>query len=239
MQLVIFLPTFNVSCMRLKIRCDGWKRKYFRYAWQVNAAKKKVSLLKPTLLQKRQVMPPIKKTSEYNQHPNVATPACVGRHGNVGFAPGPFATAISMQAVKAAPKHRAASAPMPCHAKAGQRSPRAAQRSACTVPPCTHHTPLSLWLTHAHRKRTDDDDSPPWLYPTGHSDARRPERAKSSRWRPDTAGSSPKGVHGRTRPRDGVRSQSQQKENWGEIKRRFSVWSVLSSIKGGRTARRA
>jgi hypothetical protein len=38
MQLVIFLPTFNVSCMRLKIRYDGWKRKYFGYAWQVNAA---------------------------------------------------------------------------------------------------------------------------------------------------------------------------------------------------------
>jgi hypothetical protein len=38
MQLVIFLPIFNASCMRLKIRCDGWKRKYFGYAWQVNAA---------------------------------------------------------------------------------------------------------------------------------------------------------------------------------------------------------
>jgi hypothetical protein len=24
--------------MRLKIRCDGWKRKYFGYAWQVNVA---------------------------------------------------------------------------------------------------------------------------------------------------------------------------------------------------------
>jgi hypothetical protein len=24
--------------MRVKIRCDGWKRKYFGYAWQVNAA---------------------------------------------------------------------------------------------------------------------------------------------------------------------------------------------------------
>jgi hypothetical protein len=32
MQLVIFLTTFNTSCMRLKIRCDGWKRKYFGYS---------------------------------------------------------------------------------------------------------------------------------------------------------------------------------------------------------------
>jgi hypothetical protein len=58
-----------------------------------------------------------------------------------------------MQAVKAAPKHRAASAPMPCHAKAGQRSPRAALSVHCAT-------------VHAQRKRTDDDDSPPWLYPT-------------------------------------------------------------------------
>lgn len=69
---------------------------------------------------------------------------------------------------------------LPCHAKAGQRSPRAAQRSACTV-----HAPAPpLWLTHAQRKRTDDGDSPPWLYPTA-----TPE----SRWRPDTPSSSPKG----------------------------------------------
>ena len=73
---------------------------------------------------------------------------------------------------------------MPCHAKAGQRSPRAAaQRSACTV-----HAPAPpLWLTHAQRKRTDDGDSPPWLYPTA-----TPE----SRWRPDTPSSSPKGQTG-------------------------------------------
>jgi hypothetical protein len=38
MQLVIFLPTFNAPCMRLKIRCDGWKRKYFGFAWQLNRA---------------------------------------------------------------------------------------------------------------------------------------------------------------------------------------------------------
>jgi hypothetical protein len=38
MQLVIFLPIFNALYMRLKIRCDGWKRKYFGYALQMNAA---------------------------------------------------------------------------------------------------------------------------------------------------------------------------------------------------------
>jgi hypothetical protein len=38
MQLVIFLPTFNTPCMRLKIRYDGCKRKYFGFAWQLNRA---------------------------------------------------------------------------------------------------------------------------------------------------------------------------------------------------------
>jgi hypothetical protein len=38
MQLVIFLPTFNAPCMCLKIRCDGWKRKYFGFVWQLNRA---------------------------------------------------------------------------------------------------------------------------------------------------------------------------------------------------------
>jgi hypothetical protein len=38
MQLVSFLPTFNALCMRLKIRCDGWKKKYFGFACQVNRA---------------------------------------------------------------------------------------------------------------------------------------------------------------------------------------------------------
>jgi hypothetical protein len=28
-----FLPTFNVPCMRRKIWCDGWKRKYFGLGW--------------------------------------------------------------------------------------------------------------------------------------------------------------------------------------------------------------
>jgi hypothetical protein len=33
MQLVIFLPTFNVLCMRLKIWCDGYCAKFFRPFW--------------------------------------------------------------------------------------------------------------------------------------------------------------------------------------------------------------
>lgn len=173
-------------------------------------------------------MLPIKKTSEYNQHPNVASLPCVDVQ-NVGFAP------VSMQALpgRAAPKHRPASAPMPCHAKAGQRSPRAALSAR------TAHAPaLSLWLTHAQRKRTDDDDSPPWLYPTAM------QRAVGVRTR---RGSSPKGtptpsvtVHCTAALGHAtVLALSQQKKIAGKMKRRFSVWSVLSSIKGGRTARRA
>jgi hypothetical protein len=38
MQIVIFLPTFNAPYMCLKIRCDGWKRKYFEFGWEVNGA---------------------------------------------------------------------------------------------------------------------------------------------------------------------------------------------------------
>jgi hypothetical protein len=36
MQLVIFLPIFNIPYICLKIWCDGWKRKYFGFAWEVN-----------------------------------------------------------------------------------------------------------------------------------------------------------------------------------------------------------
>jgi hypothetical protein len=38
MQLVIFLSTFNAPYMRPNIQCDGWKRKYFWFVWEVNGA---------------------------------------------------------------------------------------------------------------------------------------------------------------------------------------------------------
>ena len=130
--------------------------------------------------------------------------------------PPPIATTISMRMrAKSQPgpqntgPHR-----LPCHAMPKQDSagPAAARRA---------RTPSlsGLWLTHAQRKRTDDDESPlPWL--CGFC-----SRAKSSRWRPDTAGlPAQRGTarHGhplRQSPCTATRTVASQgetgKKNWG------------------------
>jgi hypothetical protein len=65
MQLVIFLPTFNAPCMRRKIRCDGWKRKYFELAWEVNQA-----LVAPACTQVKFKSPwPPRTASKHNKLP--------------------------------------------------------------------------------------------------------------------------------------------------------------------------
>lgn len=124
-------------------------------------------------------MPPIKKTSENNLHPNVAAPAWA-----------------AMSVLPPARRHYLDASPetqgphrlpcrMPCQSRTAQPQ-SGAQRAPCT--------PFSLCLTpprtaqaqaqaQAQRKRTDGDDSPAWPLPP-----QRRQRAKSSRWRPDTGG---------------------------------------------------
>jgi hypothetical protein len=181
-------------------------------------------------------MPPIKKTSENNLHPNVAAPAWA-----------------AMSVLPPARRHYLDASPetqgphrlpcrMPCQSRTAQPQ-SGAQRAPCT--------PFSLCLTpprtaqaQAQRKRTDGDDSPshrPGLYP--HRPQRR-QRAKSSRWRPDTGGlfsqranGAPTPVSHCTATRRCSFAVAAKKigENQAPLQRAVAV----SSIKGGRTARRA
>lgn len=102
-------------------------------------------------------MPPIKKTSENNLHPNVAAPAWA-----------------AMSVLPPARRHYLDASPetqgphrlpcrMPCQSRTAQPQ-SGAQRAPCT--------PFSLCLTpprtaqaQAQRKRTDGDDSPAWPLP--------------------------------------------------------------------------